>query len=362
MIRILHILGTLDQGGAQTYILRYLDFDQGNTHYILCQSGIEGALADEYRKKGAIIISNIKFHYLVGNYLSFIRFLRKEKIDVVWNGNPDILLILSWLAGKKTILFHRGSQKPTPKNILDLRYLYLKVMTWTCRKIVNKVLANSYTALNNYHPNYKKDPLKYKVIYNGIRKEDISTKNKQEIRALLGIPENCFVIGHSGRLDFSKNHDMIINVAIKLCKKYDDIHFILMGLNVDKNYSPLINSHNLLNQIHLMGYRTDVMDILKGLDLFYFPSITEGNPNALLEAMVSNIPFVASDIPPIRESVPDYLQCTLINPYNEEENYSAIEDMYLHREELKIRKCKEWAIEHYDAYRQFNLFKEELEN
>ena len=111
-----------------------------------------------------------------------------------------------------------------------------------------------------------------------------------------------------------------------------------------------------------MGYRTDVMDILKGLDLFYFPSVTEGNPNALLEAMASNIPFVASDIPPIRESVPGFLKPTLINPYNEEKNYSAIEDMYLHREKLELRKCKEWAIEHYDAYRQFNLFKDELEN
>jgi glycosyltransferase involved in cell wall biosynthesis len=64
----------------------------------------------------------------------------------------------------------------------------------------------------------------------------------------------------------------------------------------------------------LLGYRKDVPRVLKSLDCFLFPSLTEGQPNALIEAMVSEIPIVASDIPSIKECVPSKIADTLKKP------------------------------------------------
>ena len=364
MKRILHGLGSLEQGGSETYTLRYINFDKENEHFVICGQGKTGVLEEEFKKRSRII-TDIYFGRIFGNYIKFYKFLKKEKIDVYWQGGiaggSAISLLVAQLAGvKRRIIFYRSSSWYwEERDFFHLKELYIKIVDKICSKSVNTILANSYSAINNYHPNLPAN--KYKVIYNGINKESISKKTKKEIRELLNIPNDAFVVGHSGRLNSAKNHKMIVKVALNLCHKYTNMYFVLMGLNVDKEYRDLIKSEGLEKQILLLGYRNDVMDILKGLDLYYFPSITEGQPNALLEAMVSGLPFVASNIEPIQECIPDNLVRFLVDPYDEGKNISAIESLYNNPEILHERSCEEWALKRFDAEVQFQLFKEELE-
>lgn len=361
MKKILHILGSLNQGGAETYLLRYLQYDRENEHYVLCKYGITGPLEKEY-KKVAHIITDINFSHILGDYHKFYRFLKDQHIDSVWDGTTDITLIIAKFAGvKNRYLFYRSSSSCWVKDSFYIRHLYNFILRKLCSLSVTKILANSETALKRFHPNYKKHPERFQVIYNGISTNSISNKNRTEIRELLHIPKDAFIVGHSGRLDPAKNHPMIIDVAISLCKKYEDIHFVLMGLNVDKKYGEQIEQLGLENRIHLLGYRKDVMDILKGLDLYYFPSVTEGQPNALIEALVSGLPFVASNIDPIKEATPTLLHKNLVDPRDKELNVSAIENFYLNRDRLSSETCAEWAINYFEANRQFHLFKTELE-
>lgn len=361
MKRILHITTSLYQGGAETYLLRYLQFDRENEHYVLCRHGVTGPLESEFRKV-AHVITDIKFNHFIGNYLKLYRFLKEKHIDSVWDLSPNIILIIADFANvKNRILFYRSSSTCWHKDPFYLRHIYGFIRRILCVGSATKILANSETALKKFHPNYKKHPDRFQVIYNGISNKSISIKNKNEIREMLLIPQDAFIVGHSGRLDPAKNHSMIIDVAISLCKKYDDIHFVLMGLNVDKKYGEQIKQLELENRIHLLGYRKDVMDILKGIDLYYFPSTTEGQPNALIEAMVSGLPFIASNIDPIKEATPTHLHKNLVDPHDKELNISAIESFYLDRDRLLSDRCAEWAINFYDANRQFNLFRTELE-
>ena len=363
MKRILHILGSLNQGGAETYILRYMNFDHDNEHYVLCHQGITGPLEPEYRKRTKRIITNIRFYYCFGNYIRFIKFLKKEGIDTIWNGDGSIMFFLAKIAGvKNRILFYRTSAREIHNDRFYIRRLYSWLNCNLSAHFATRVLSNSQTALDNFHPNHKYvNSNKYKVIYNGIDCSYISQKTKCQIREMLGIPINAFVVGHSGRLNPAKNHEMIIKTAISLCRQYDDIYFVLMGLNVDTEYQKLIDEEELQDKIRLLGYRKDVMDILQGLDLFFFPSIREGNPNALIEAMVSGIPIVASNINPIIECVPNYLVNQLVSPSDFNKNKEAISCLYLHRDKLSDLTCAEWAKKKFDAETQFLMFKKELE-
>lgn len=361
MENVLHILGHLFQGGAETYTLRYINFDKDNKHYILCRFGETGPLEAEFAKH-AVIIKNIKFGYFGGNIIRFIKFIKKERITAVWSPSENIPFLLTYfLRINKRILFYRTSSPYWGNDPYGIKKGYHYILRKLCAYSATMILSNSKTAFERFHPSYNKRPDRYQVIYNGVPSDAISTITKQQIRNYLQINDESFVIGHSGRYDKAKNHEMIIKVAIELCKKHKDIIFILLGLDVDKRYQSVVDENNLSRQIRLLGYRKDAKDILKSFDLFYFPSIIEGQPNALIEAMVSGIPFLASNISPIKECVPEEFIPKLISPNNYNQNINTIEKLYLNRELLNSYKCERWAIDHYNAERQFQLFKDVID-
>lgn len=153
---------------------------------------------------------------------------------------------------------------------------------------------------------------------------------------------------------------MIIKCAIELCKKHNDIHFVLIGHGVDDAYTSIIEQNNLSCQVHLLGYRKDVMQLLKCADCYYFPSLNEGQPNALIEAMVSGLPFVASDIAPIKEATPDFIHPYLINPNDYDANLNALQKAYQEDSYRDQIRCETWAKQHFEASKLFNDFKIEL--
>lgn len=95
-----------------------------------------------------------------------------------------------------------------------------------------------------------------------------------------------------------------------------------------EKYEMMVQQMGLNKQIHLLGYRDDVLRILPLFDLYYFPSLTEGQPNALIEAMATGLPFVASDIAPIKESVPPAIRSLLLPPCDSERAVKVIERIY----------------------------------
>ncbi len=361
-MRFLHVIGSFEQGGAETYTLRYCQYDRDNQHYVLGVNGKAGDLSKEFSKY-ATVIDNVRVGLLGKNWKWFFHFLKEEKIDSVWCVNGGLLLLVAKIAGVKTRLtFYRNSTTHIEHDPLSLRASYLRISYLLNPLVSTNILSNSFAAIRNYNPLLAKREKGYKVIYNGIDLTHISRKNKQQVREDLGLPQNAFVIGHSGRYHFAKNHDMILKVAFALCKEYDDVYFVLIGKGVPEKFGNLVEHEGLSHRIMMLGYRKDVMDILKALDLYYFPSTTEGQPNALIEAMLSGVPFVASDIPAIKETTPDDLHRQLVPCHDFEKNYNLIECLYHNKEKLKDLKCESWAKSHFDANKQFELFKKQLKN
>lgn len=127
-----------------------------------------------------------------------------------------------------------------------------------------------------------------------------------------------------------------------------------------EKYEMMVQQMGLNKQIHLLGYRDDVLRILPLFDLYYFPSLTEGQPNALIEAMATGLPFVASDIAPIKESVPPAIRSLLLPPCDSERAVKVIERIYKGESDGAEYMCKEWAQQHFDADELFAKFRREL--
>ncbi len=362
MAKKLFFLQSLSQGGAETYLLRYLRYENERENYVFCKSGKAGVLKEPYEK-----VAHVETPFSIGlynilDYIRLYRYMKRMRFDVVcdFQGNfSGWTLFCAKLAGVRTrIAFYRESVnqfKPT----LGRRF-YAAIIKRVMSACATKILSNSYAALNHFHSDHLIHKTKYHVIYNGFDIANISSKTRGEVRSLLSVPNDAFIVGHSGRYTAAKNHDMIIDCACELCSKHKGIYFLLMGRDVEKHYAERIEALGLSEQIRLLGYRSDVLDILPSLDLFYFPSLNEGQPNALIEAMLQGLPFVASDIAPIKETVPSFLYSQLVSPTDMKANLKILEDSYKQKDELNRYTCGKWAKEKYDASLNFNEFREEL--
>src|SRR5690606_29803100 len=129
---------------------------------------------------------------------------------------------------------------------------------------------------------------KYEVIYNGID-ASMFVRSKENLRNELNIPANAFIVGHVGRYNEAKNHKTIIEVAVSFCKQDSNNFFLFCGKDTDVHLTERVAQEELENQIKILGLRNDVYKVLNTLDCFYFPSISEGQPNALIEALVSGL-------------------------------------------------------------------------
>ncbi len=362
MSKRLFLITSLDQGGIETYLLRFLSYDKEACNIVMCKSGKYGELYEKY----AAVVDGLSSRYLgYGNlwaYWRFFLYLRHSDFDVIcdFTGNfAGLTLFMAKLAGiKKRIAFYRGSTNHFKETHFKLWYnaIVKRLVLYSSTKI----LSNSIAALDFFFPTRDKNSKRFEVIYNGIDIKRLSYDNKEKLRQEFHIPATAFVVGHTGRCNEAKNQDTILKVAIKLCNIYPDIHFVLVGKGVKEKYASVVEQENLIDQIHLLGYRSDVIRILSSFDLYYFPSLTEGQPNALIEAMVTGLPIVASNIGPIQECVPEEMRNLLIPPCDEKTAIGVIKDIYLQKMDANCYKCMEWARQHFDANGLFARFQEEL--
>lgn len=125
-------------------------------------------------------------------------------------------------------------------------------------------------------------------------------EKRQELRrSSLGIDSvDDVVIGMVGRLWLQKNPQCFLRAAIQVAGQRSNVSFYMIGDGEFRaELEATINASGHSGRIHILGWRSDVPELLKALDLMVLPSRWEGMPLAILEAMSSAVPVVASDIP-----------------------------------------------------------------
>jgi len=353
---------SLDSGGLENYLLRFLEHKASAFKRIIifCKGGKGGQLQDKY-----LAIPNVEIHlkqisfFNPLDYLYLYQFLKNNQVDAVCDFTGNFAGLILWTAKKagvnKRVAFYRGSDNHFQES--KLRLMYDKFVKNLVYKNATNILSNSKTALNFFYPNKWENNSRFEVIYNGINSEPF-IEEKENIRKEFNIPLDAFVVGHTGRYNSAKNHKTIIKVAIELCKKHDDIYFLMCGNGVKDNLQDRVERESLSDKIILSNNRSDIPKFLKTLDCFYFPSITEGQPNSLIEAMVSGRSIVASDIDPIKESLPSDFVSELVPPLSVAKAKERILSIY--NGYSNSQRLQSWAIKKYDSTKLFRQFLEQL--
>jgi glycosyltransferase involved in cell wall biosynthesis len=364
--KICLVISSVHSGGIEADVLRYLEFLDTRKHItvLVRKDKREGDFLTRFEESGV----NLKFMSLgYVNPIKFIKlynYFKNSKFDTVCDLNANFAG-LSMLAAyivdtDKRVTFYKQGRDLYKSNFIknSINNIYNKLVF----KYSTHILANSYAALDYFFPLRKPKDKRFDVIYNGINSDAFNIpESKIDIRKSKQLPIHKFIVGHVGRLTDAKNHDTILKVCQKITKENSDIYFVLCGRDTDL-LMPKINALGISDSVSLLGFQTDIPHVLKSFDLFFFPSVTEGQPNALLEALLSGLPFVASNIEPIKECIPQEQHCFLAMPTDVDALANIILELKNKNKNINTEALKNYAKDKFNAEKNLNAFNNKLIN
>ena len=132
-----------------------------------------------------------------------------------------------------------------------------------------------------------------------------SARRRHEARGRLGLDADQPVLVNVGRLDYQKGQRFLLEAMVPLVARYPQLVLLIAGRRggAARDLERQCEALGLQRHVRLLGHRDDVPEILAAADLFVFPTLYEGLPGAVMEAMALGLPIVASDIDPVRETV-----------------------------------------------------------
>ncbi len=120
------------------------------------------------------------------------------------------------------------------------------------------------------------------------------TEIRKKKRQQLKVPTEAFHIVTAAELNENKNHRVVIEAIKNLGDQ--NIYYTICGKGpLDRELKDLIHSYNLEKNVQLLGYRTDMEEILQTADCFAFPSKREGLGVAAVEALLCGVPLIVAD-------------------------------------------------------------------
>lgn len=176
----------------------------------------------------------------------------------------------------------------------------------------------------------------------------IDTSKKKNSLDLL---DSDFVLMSVGELNSNKNHKIVLE-AIALIKN-KNIKYIVCGKGkLKEQLIKYATDLDILNQVQFLGHRNDIYELLLITNVFIFPSLREGLPKSVMEAMASGKPVIASNIRGNVDLIDDNLGGYLFNPYDSNELAEKIEKLLNNKKEIvdmaeyNKTKINNYSLEH----------------
>ncbi|WP_350657496.1 glycosyltransferase [Psychrobacter sp. S1-30-MNA-CIBAN-0213] len=304
--RVVHVIIGLNVGGAELMLKRLVLHSQKTgqfEHSVISLTDL-GVIGSDLQDQGIEVYSlGMKSIASVPKvFLRLKKLLKELKPDVVqtWMYHADFLGGLAarsvgidniiW--GIRTTDVSQGASKQT----VHLSKLCAKLSYY----IPDSIVCAAHVS-KDYHVGIGYDESKMMVIPNGFDLEALSSTEEDglDIRRQFDLSPDDILIGSVGRFNPVKNQKLFVEVASTLIKDFPDLKFMLVGRDNDSENKELmswVKQHNLVDNFRLLGQRNDVPKCLKAMDIFCLHSRTEGFPNVVGEAVLSDTTCVAVNV------------------------------------------------------------------
>lgn len=300
-IRVLHVLGTTNLGGAESRVMElYRHMDRKKVQFdFLVHTKQEGHYSAEIRALGGSIYSVPRFNGR--NYAAYrralVRFFEKHHGYAAIHGHmtstASIYLPIAKKAGVPVTIAHArsaGVDKGIKGLVTKIIRLPLKDRAdylFTCSKEAGIAVYGKKAVRQG----------KVWTIPNAIdtQRFRFNSSVREKMLAELGL-SGKFVVGHVGRFGFMKNHAYLIDVFYELCILHDDAALVLIGKGeLEEAIRQKVQDLGIADKVHFLGTRANVEDYYQAFDYFVFPSLFEGLPGSVAEAQAAGLHCLVSD-------------------------------------------------------------------
>lgn len=319
MIKVLYVHNALDIGGAQSVrhmFLKNLNSDSNSLDISICCLGKKGELGEKIERCG-FKVDAFNMPYGLMDFSTTIKlynYIRRNNFNVIHSSlfyaNYHSALAANWAKVPFLITEEHGEHS---FHLKKRHIIYRAIGRYIAEKS-NVIFCCSTFVKNGTQKVYNAKEKKTIVLRNPIEdKRQEITKSREVMRRELNIPVDAIVIGTVSTLYWIKNQRILID-ALSQLKDYD----VFLVMSGDGPMRDELTSYSLKigvnHKIRFTGWRNDVADILNALDVFVLPSLSEGFPISLLEAMSIGLPCIATRVGGIGEIIEDGVTGLLIPP------------------------------------------------
>lgn len=305
-IRILHVVGGMDRGGIETWlmhILRHIDRDRFHMDFLV-HTTKPCAYDEEVRAIGSKIIPCLGFRQPWTYAANFRRILNEYgPYDIVHSHvhhfSGYVLRLAKQVGVPIRIAHSHNDTSEVDAHVSFLRRIYLNLMKVAISRYATTGLAASGCAGASLFGQDWSKYSRWRVLYYGVDLTPFQTPvDGLALRQELGIPKDAFVLGHVGRFEEQKNHLFLLEIAAAVIQKEPLTRLLLIGDGSLRSViEDKIKQMGLTPYVILAGLRSDVPQLIQSvMDVFLLPSFHEGLPVVGIEAQAAGLPLILSDV------------------------------------------------------------------
>jgi glycosyltransferase involved in cell wall biosynthesis len=329
-LRILLIIDDASLGGGQMHVLLLAKYLRGDDFDVEIATEASGWLVDEALKLGILV-----HQIAISNQLAWSSF---DKMRQLFSSQRfDVVHTHGGTAGFWGRLVAISLQK-RPLIVHTYHGLhYLNILQDSAPAIGAKIKKEIFQRIDRFlltytdrvicvcRSDYEKaidvgvaDRDRTSIVYNGIEIEKFSRPvDRTSARQIFGIVPTAFVFGNVGRLHEQKGHKYLLQAFAKINNR---AHLVILGDGeLRDELVSLADELQISDRVLFLGVRSDVREFLSAIDIFVMPSLWEGQPIALLEALAIGKPCIASAVDGIPEIIIDRVNGYLVKPSEVEE-------------------------------------------
>lgn len=303
MIRVLHMIGSLNIGGSQAMIMSlYRKINRNKVQFdFIIDHPDQIFFAKEVKSLGGKI-------YFMPTFKGKNILQIKKAWELFFKEHPEYKILHIHIRSYASIfipiakkynvvtIIHSHSTSNGKglsaiiKNIMQYPLRFQADYFMACSDKAGKWLFGTKVLLDK----------KYMIVPNAIdsNKFSFSLDIRNKIRKKLNV-SNAFIVGHVGRMAEPKNHIFLIEVFIKILQKRKDAILLLIGDGeLRTKIEKIIQKNEISEKVIILGDRSNVHEYYQAMDIFLFPSLWEGLGIATIEAQASGLPCIISDMVP----------------------------------------------------------------
>ena len=206
---------------------------------------------------------------------------------------------------------------------------------WTIRMLSDGIITNTNTIKEYYDSFLPVDQDFVKVIFNGVELAPDEVSGFNYSSYIRDGEDDPVIVLSTGRLARQKGFKYLIEAASKTIEKHPNVYFFLAGQGkLEGELRNQIKNLGIENNFILLGFIEDIHPLLKTADIFVFPSLYEGMPNSILEAMAHGLPVISTNVNGVKELIDEGKTGYTVEPGFSESLYELLDHVICHPDEI----------------------------